>query len=80
LRVIDEGKESIRWIHTKKHKTLSIFFCMGQDILTCMAIRLLKVRNASATFVVNKTASLEYLELSSGNPLVKLLDLLSSQQ
>jgi hypothetical protein len=40
----------------------------------------LKIRNASATFVVNKTALLEYLELSSGNPLVKLLDLLSSQQ
>jgi hypothetical protein len=49
------------------------------NILTCMAIRLLKIINASGTCVVNKTASLKYLELSSGNPLVKLLDLLLSQ-
>jgi hypothetical protein len=37
-----------------------------------MAIRLLKIRNVSGTFILNKTASLEYLELFSGNHLVKL--------
>jgi hypothetical protein len=59
-------------------KTPSIF--LHGAILTCMAIRLLEIRNTSGTFVINKTDSLKYLELYSGNPLVKLLDLLMSQQ